>query len=362
MTMNFVTDLKQEYKSFEITSLPTSCADMILFTTVSAIITICVVSGYYHSPPLEIINEQWDLFQKMTNKKYQDWEAADRFKIFKQNYDMIEEHNQRYRKGIETFEMGIGPFADRTPEEFKRMFRARLKPTNFLLGNIGICKLSANRSVAIPVEADHRQYMQAVKDQEAHVCSSGWAFAVTGAVEGVAMRERKWDVSLSEQNLIDCAYGNPYQSYGCDGGSIYGALYYMRLNGITQSSNYPYTALDSRCKSHTGVWKVSIQYGIRDTEHDLLSVVGIRGPVATMIEVTPYIMHYKSGIVSDTSCGKGPNHAVTIVGYGTENGQRYWLLRNSWGTTWGDRGYYKLSRSTNENCFIGQMAYFADIE
>lgn len=95
------------------------------------------------------------------------------------------------------------------------------------------------------------------------------------------------------------------------------------------------------------VTKVATYHSISD-EASLLEAVATEGPVAVAMDAT-YLAQYSSGVYTDENCDpSGINHGVLVVGYGTENGQDYWIIKNSWGPSWGDQGYFKLLRGTNE--------------
>ncbi|XP_044758252.1 cathepsin L-like proteinase [Coccinella septempunctata] len=336
-------------------------AVMIQLSLVCAFSAVCLVTCFDQDKSINV-KDKWEQFLRVHNKNYDYSEKNRRYKIFQNNLRTIDQHNWRYRKGIESFEMGIGPFADQTEREFKLMFEKQSAPSKTTLENNGICKLSVNRTKYPPYYVDYRSIMQPIKDQKPHLCGAGWAFAAVATVEGMTMKKLKWDKSLSEQSLLDCAVGHGYQSYGCNGGSLWGAMFYMKTYGAETSEDYPYEAAEKCCRSRSKpLVRVETIFNCQGTEQELMRTVASHGPVATMIEVTPYIMHYKKGIVFDRNCVNGANHAVTIVGYGMENGFQYWLLKNSWGRMWGERGYYKLARNYANICQIGKTAFCVDI-
>jgi len=171
-------------------------------------------------------------------------------------------------------------------------------------------------------------------------------------------------VSLSEQNLVDCS-GKCCYNMGCDGGRADWALWYTVLNkGLDTETSYPYTARDGACRfnkdnvggnaSHC----VTIPTG---DENALKEAVGTIGPVAVAISVDNAFANYKSGVYTDNSCPNRENqlsHAVLVVGYGSENGQDYCIVKNSWGGSWGDGGFIKMRRNFRNMCGIATVAVY----
>lgn len=139
------------------------------------------------------------------------------------------------------------------------------------------------------------------------------------------------------------------------------AFEYIKDNGgITTEDQYPYAAVDQQCQLKPGSQAVAVVGGsvnISLSEDDLQQAIFQHGPVSVAYQVIGDFKDYKSGVYTTDSCKNGPddvNHAVLAVGYGVENGIPYWILKNSWGTTWGDNGYFKMERGKNlcgiQNC------------
>lgn len=179
------------------------------------------------------------------------------------------------------------------------------------------------------------------------------SFAATGALEGQYFHKNSKLVSLSEQNLVDCSRENG----GCKGGNNELAFEFIKKQGgIDTEDSYPYEAKDGQCR-HNAQNAVAAVTGHKvvpnGNEEDLMKAVASVGPIALGIVVTNKFMMYRSGVFYDETCkGKGRNHAVLVVGYGTENGDDYWLVKNSWGGNWGEKGYIKMARNKNNNCDI----------
>jgi C1A family cysteine protease len=154
---------------------------------------------------------------------------------------------------------------------------------------------------------------------------------------------------------------------GCNGGLMDGAFNYAIDKGMCSESSYAYTSGDTKtggtCQSCAGVVKVSKCYDVKTTDQVALKEAVSTRPVSIAIEAdTKYFQSYSSGVLTSTTCGTNLDHGVLIVGYGEENGQKYWLVKNSWGDSWGDSGYVKIARSDSSSdggvCGVSMEASF----
>lgn len=196
-----------------------------------------------------------------------------------------------------------------------------------------------------PQAVDWRDYgyVTGVRDQGG--CGSCVLFAVTGCVESYfAIQNRALNIDLSEQELLDCAQGNNYPGNGgCGGNTFVPTFNYVTNPGQTIEADYRYVAKQSNCqaggKAHPA--KIGRYWSVRSGDEGALKdAVGVRGPVSVAIHVNDDFMRYKSGVF-DAPCSGSRNHAVLVVGYGSEGGKDFWIVKNSWGTWWGDNGYIK---------------------
>lgn len=214
----------------------------------------------------------------------------------------------------------------------------------------------------LPASIDWRDKGAVTNIKNQRHCGSCWSFAATGAIEGQHFLKTGELLSLSEQNLIDCSRSNG--NHGCGGGlTTHGYQYVMQM-GIKSEEAYPYEAFEGDCRDyvHSPITKVHSFVSIPEgDEESLKEALATIGPVAVSIDASGYnFHHYKSGIYYDDYCSNThTNHAVLVVGYGTDEHDRdYYIVKNSWGTSWGEDGYFKLIRNHNNHCGIAKRASY----
>lgn len=200
-----------------------------------------------------------------------------------------------------------------------------------------------------------------VKDQGQ--CGSCWSFSTTGALEGVYFIKNGKQLSFSEQQLVDCDnLKNGGRDHGCNGGLMDNAFSWIHKNGgLCQEVDYPYTSgtgVEGTCKTTCSLVKGSQIVSYVDVppsnDNEMMTAL-VKQPVSIAIEAdTRDFQLYKSGVFTSSTCGTNLDHGVLAVGYGTENGQNYYLVKNSWGTSWGEKGYIKLGRGAQYNSGDGQ--------
>ena len=295
-------------------------------------------------------SDEWshfNKFQSVFNKEYHTFEEFEyRFETFRTNLNHIILHNNN---ASNTFKMAINQFTDITPEEFRETRLKGFKKSHKLLATNFSCISFKGTNKTLPDSVDWRsKAVTPVKDQGQ--CGSCWSFSSTGAMEGAWAIAKGQLISLSEQQLMDCSrkYGNE----GCNGGDMDPSFQYAIQNGgMCAEKDYKYKAIDSnKCKNCTIVAKFTNCADVMPNNQLALKEAVSMGPVSVAIEAdTNSFQFYSSGVITDKACGTTLDHGVLAVGYGEENGVKYWLVKNSWSDSWGDEGYVKIERSDSTN-------------
>jgi len=275
-----------------------------------------------------------------------------RKEIFEVAENFIASHNST------SFTVGHNKFSDMTDEEKAKM-RGRNQDSQMR-------KFTANYSTldveSIPESIDWRTLGAVNEIQDQGRCGSCWAFSSCASLEGAHFIATGELLKFSEQSLVDCAkfkWGN----LGCGGGLEQNSFTYWESNDAILEADYPYTAKNGDCV-YDSTPKTNIEV-ITYTDVPEQDASGIKAaiaqqPISVAIEADKLVFQlYTSGIFDSTSCGTSLDHAVALVGYGTENGQEYFILRNSWGTSWGESGYMKIANAGDGNDGICGVALAA---
>ncbi|KFB44225.1 hypothetical protein ZHAS_00012117 [Anopheles sinensis] len=308
--------------------------------------------------------QEWKTFKLKYHKHYGSlYEDTLRMRIYAQNRILIARHNQRFLHGLQSFEMDENQFSDLLAEEFRRtMLGLRPMDKTSKLGTEKLFQwIPPQDNVKLPSTVDWRDHHAVTRVKNQGECGSCWAFSATGALESQWFLRYSKLVELSEQNLLDCSTMNA----GCDGGIPSHAYQdIMNEGGINLESNYPYQGQQNdQCKFNRSAVAATVKgvFFLPDSDEvALMKAVAIIGPISVAIEVLDSFNFYSGGVYYDPKCSPaGLNHAVLIVGYGTtSDGVDYWLVKNSWGEDWGDKGYIKMARNRNNNCGIASLAVY----
>jgi len=298
----------------------------------------------------------WQNYKLEFNKVYTAEEELGRYLNWKKDVEEVTLHNSLY--GNE-FTQAVNELSDLTEEEYQKYYLSGYimedEPSNATLF------VPSNEPVPNDVDWRNQGLVTGIKNQGR--CGSCYSFAATGALEGAWAKNRGSLPSLSESQIVDCSgrYGN----HGCQGGRYQSAWSYLRDAGGDESeSAYPYTPRQGYCRFDQGqvVARVSGYQNVRG-ESSLTAAIGQAGPVAVAIDAgRPSFRRYRYGVYYDRSCSSyRMNHAVLAVGYGSEGGKDYYLVKNSWGTSWGAGGYVKMSRNRGNNCGIASDASYPTV-
>jgi len=310
---------------------------------VCAILLACVAA--------EVTREDFNVFVAKHNKHYSSTEFEHRFKVFKANVWKAAVLNREDNGAI----YGVTKFADMTEQEFYEY------PCG---GSLSALSTPSSKRIAQPEFTPSIQdppdsfdwttqgAVTPVKDQGQ--CGSCWAFSTIGNIEGAWFLAKNPLTSLAEGELVDCSA----QDFGCSGGWPFWALEDILkspYNGrIATEASYPYKPVDASCTFKTAT--VGAQFSNYTnycneetapcTELQIQNLLQTKGPLSVCLNATPMQL-YSSGVSNPKSCDpNGIDHCVTMVGWGVDDktNLKYWKLKNSWGTGWGEAGYYRLIR------------------
>ncbi|XP_069181891.1 digestive cysteine proteinase 2-like [Procambarus clarkii] len=300
----------------------------------------------------------WDEFKGNYKRKYKNsTEEARRKKVFEYNLQIIKDH----RKKNATFELAMNEFGDMTSEEFGAVMNGFMgeSPADVTV------LLTAATTATPPPTMDWRTKGTVTPVKNQLQCGSCWAFSAV-SIMGQHFRKTGKLVSLSEQQLVECS-GGTYKNLGCRGGLMTSAFNYIKATGADSGAFYPYVAVEGPCKfsakniaaTLTGFASVTSK-----SESALQTAAGTIGPISVAIDAShSSFQFYKSGVYYEPACSSTSlNHGALVVGYGTSPaGGDYWIVKNSWGTGWGEAGYIKMARNKNNNCGIATAASYPTV-
>ncbi|CAL8358649.1 unnamed protein product [Arctogadus glacialis] len=302
----------------------------------------------------------WAMWKRTHNKNYETQvEEVGRRELWEFNLKMISVHNLEASMGRHTYRLSMNHLGDRTREERLRLLARMHIPSDHQRAHTAF---QGAASDPLPDSLDWRDkgYVTKVKDQ--YVCGSCWAFSAVGALEGQLAKTTGKLVDLSPQNLVDCSgrFGN----HGCSGGSMHQAFRYVIANeGIDSEEAYPYRGKEGQQCMYTAASRAANCSGYmilpQGREELLQRAVALVGPISVAIDASQQkFAFYKSGVYNEPTCTQKVNHGVLVVGYGTQDGQEYWLVKNSWGKGFGEKGYIRMSRNQGNQCGIAVYCSF----
>lgn len=275
----------------------------------------------------------------------------------------MDRHNMRYAAGESTYTVGMNKFADLSGDEFAAQYLSKVQD---LKGpHPPMCtasSIAANSTMDASADWRPKGAVTAIKDQGQ--CGSCWAFSTVASLEGQWFLSGKTLTSLSEQNLVDCSQN--WGNFGCGGGLMDQGFTYIHDNGgIESEADYPYTAMDGKCafdSSKVAATLTNCKDISSGDEGALANAINMIGPMAVAIDASHMSFQlYQDGVYYEPNCSSQfLDHGVTAIGYGTDSTSNddYYIVKNSWGTSWGMNGYIKMSRNKSNNCGIATSASY----
>jgi len=313
---------------------------MIYATTVFALLA-SVAYGKLYTESHGALKYMFEQYKQEYGKTYSTMEEENtRYTNFVNNLKSADERNLLEKQAGGSAVHGITKFSDLSQDEFAKRFltsKPSMKSNNTPVMD----------NVPVPVGVGSTQDWSGrlttpVKNQG--YCGSCWAFSATEQIESDSMRVGKGSYVLSPEQITQC----DTTSYGCDGGWTEHAFDYVkRAGGIETENDYPYTSYygtTGQCHSTASKYVVGVSsYTKVSGETNMANYVLGTGPLSVCVDASSW-NSYNGGIMS--SCGNRVDHCVQAVGVNTGSGG-YWKVRNSWGTSWGEAGYIRLSYGSN---------------
>nr|BAN20121.1 cathepsin L [Riptortus pedestris] len=313
--------------------------------------------------------DEWTNFKLAHGKSYGDQsQEKRRMEIYQRNKQFIDEHNQRYALGLETYTLAMNKFGDLTEEEFaEQQLGAAVYLDRHHLNTSGSTHIAGGGN--LPASMDWRSMgaVTAVRDQGD--CGSCYAISTATTVETQVYLRTGELTPLSPQQIVECSNTYRYKNMACKGGWLDRTFSYIKDQGLATEADYPYTGRNTN-------WAIGCRYNRKlriaartkgfvnikqQDEAALADAVATAGVVAVGVQSRKSnLQFYKSGVHYSSKCDhKFIDHAMVVVGYGTTpEGEDYWLVKNSWGTSWGEDGYVRMARNRGDNCGIASYAYY----
>jgi hypothetical protein len=289
-------------------------------------------------------HESFIRFIKDHNKEYKsDTEFMERFGIFKSNLQIIHEKNLESNGGAL---FAVNKFADLSPEEFAELYLMKDLPP--YAPNATFLEVPTPAAPLATFNWEDKGATTAIKDQKQ--CGSCWAFSVTENVESVHFIASSSLPILAPQQLVDCNKAN----YGCSGGWPYVAMQYLtQCGGQDTEASYPYRAIDQTCafKPASIAAKINGYKQLPKSYTSIMNALPTTSPFSICVDASSW-QFYSSGVMTPSQCGTDVDHCVQLVGYNSDSSPNYWIIRNSWGTGWGQQGHIWVQMGPEDACLV----------
>jgi C1A family cysteine protease len=299
------------------------------------VIACLFVAGFASVASNEHMSNMWEAWKLQHGKTYSALDETARFGIFQHNFKKI----QKFNEENDSPRMAVNKFADLTASEFK----AQQASCAFTETNEQVIQENSKYYGygALPASVDWRAKGAVTPVKNQGQCGSCWTFSTTGVLEGWNFIHNGQLLSFSEQQIVDC---DTTTNEGCDGGWPYLAIEYAGQNGLELESDYPYTGQDGTCRYQSSkAHKVASNYTfVTPNSTDQLKSAIVDSPVSVLIEADQDVFQFYSSGIIKTGCGANLDHAVLAVGYHKVGTLEAFIVKNSWGTDWGEDGYVHI--------------------
>jgi len=309
---------------------------VLVFLSVLLVGSLCV------SVQEQLLRDLYSQWKLTHNKLYRaGFEDELRFNIFAQNYISI----LKFNKEQSDVTLGLNQFADLTSEEFGNMYTG-LKPQ--ARNSNRAAPLTGYFYRDLPESVDWREKGAVAPVKNQGQCGSCWAFSAIGAMETLYFIDHGELVLLSEQNFVDCVRDG---CEGCNGGWMDTAFEYSARNGVLTGDDYPYKAKDQVCQydASKAVKVNTWYYDVPENSAVALKTAITKNTVSVAIQADQLVFQFYITGVIKSGCGASLNHGVLAVGYDNFNGVEAYIVKNSWGTIWGNKGYVLISTDETQN-------------
>jgi KDEL-tailed cysteine endopeptidase len=302
-----------------------------------ALLALSAIATPVNMGELKTLWSSWKIYY---GKAYGLAEEAARLAIFVENYKKVISFNAEN----DDVKLAMNKFADLTAEEFSTVHAGCYNNGG---KTIDVPAQDEDFVGDLPASVDWRTQGAVTPVKNQGQCGSCWSFSTTGALEGLYYLNKKKLLSFSEQQIVDC----DTKDSGCNGGLPYQAMQYTAQAGLEAEDDYPYTAQDGTCTyKKLKAYNVNSNYKLVTTRNPTaLKTALVNQPVSIAIEADQNVFQlYSTGVIKK-KCGANLDHAVLAVGYTTINGDEAFIVKNSWGTDWGNQGYVYISTDGKAN-------------
>lgn len=344
--------------------------DGIRFLLVASSLGVCLCMNTWDIPYGNLLDHvtpeldyDWISYKRTYNKTYDvDTEELTRRLYWEDNKRYILDHNRKFEAGESTFELGENHMADMAEDEIKKTYLSGLIVPEEEPEGPWYPEEPLDGPFEGPLEKDWRSEGYVTPVHQQGRCGSCWTFSAVGALEGMNKKKTGRLVDLSEQDLLDCSRSG---NHGCGGGWMNNAFNHVKsTGGIDTETCYPYKGVQYRCSSKASCRTAATRghYNVRQNdENSLTTAISKIGPIAVATDANQRsFMFYRGGVYYELACypNTPPSHAMTAVGYGASGYGDYYIIKNSWGTGWGQSGYAFMARNKGNNCRIASYASF----